>query len=197
MVRSDSKIASAADLRGRTIGVNDMGGINYLMTVAVLERGGLGPDDVHWQEIGFRHMPAALEQGVVDAVWTMEPYLTVIREAGRGRVLSPGQDVLPPMSMACYVALRPWATGHPAELRAFARAYARAVELTLREPQRVRNILVSRLGLDPEVALRVAILDFRTDLTREDIIPLARLAVRHGLLAREPDIDRLLFAVKP
>jgi NitT/TauT family transport system substrate-binding protein len=195
VVRSDSSVRSAADLRGRAIGISTLRSINHLMTLAFLARGGVRPDEVTWQELDFRHMPAALERGQVEAASIMEPFLTVLRDAGRVRMLAPGQGDLPPVSMACYVALRSWAATHGPELRAFSRAHARGVESTRRNPGRVRRILVEETGLDPALAPRVGLLDFRESLGREDVLPLVRLARQHGLLAREPELDRLLLRV--
>src|SRR5262245_53731753 len=76
MVRKDSGIATAADLRGKTIGLITLRAFDYLFVAEYLARAGVTERDVRWQEVAVPHTPAALEHRRVDAAWVIEPYLT-------------------------------------------------------------------------------------------------------------------------
>ena len=117
MVRKDSGINTAADLRGKTIGLITLRAFEYLFVAEYLSRAGVTERDVRWQEVAVPHAPAALEHRRVDAAWIIEPYLTVLRESGAFKGLLMAQDIAPGASMMSYVALRPWAEGRPAARR--------------------------------------------------------------------------------
>ena len=87
-VAGDSDIQNGADLSGHTIAVNTVQNINDSTIKAALEDAGGDPDSVTFMEIGFPDMPAALENGQVDAIAVAEPFLTQVIDNGGRDVLS-------------------------------------------------------------------------------------------------------------
>jgi len=192
MIAKGSSVKSAADLKGKTIGVNAINNINYLMTVELLARNGVGPKQVTWQEIPFPQMAAALENRSADAVSIVEPFLTILRDSDKGIVLSPGQEVAAGVSLSAYAALRPWHEKNRTTMEAFDRAYKRGIEWVNREPARARELLAKYTKTPPELAGRISLHEYRVAIEPAELRLLSELAQRHGLLKEPPAIDRLL-----
>ncbi len=92
LVRPDSPLKTAADLRGKSIATN-RGSIGHHVALKALASAGLkaGPDT-------FRFLPPAeaklaLVQGAVDAWATWEPYTAIAETAGHARVLVNGRGL--------------------------------------------------------------------------------------------------------
>jgi NitT/TauT family transport system substrate-binding protein len=194
MVRKDSGISSAADLRGKTIGLITLRAFDYLFVAEYLSRAGVTERDVRWQEVAVAHMPAALEHRRVDAAWIIEPHLTVMRESGTFKGLLMAQDIAPGASMMTYVALRPWAEARRPLVDAFLRAFRRGVEACQREPSRMQAALAKHANVKSDVVQRMVLPLIRPTLLPADVAAVQQLARRHRLLERDVDVGRLLLS---
>lgn len=63
----DSDIESAADLEGRTVGINAVGTGVHAIVVRELHNHGLTEDDVEWAEFPFPGIQPAMDDGQIDA----------------------------------------------------------------------------------------------------------------------------------
>jgi len=87
-VRKDSSIRKPADLRGKTIGYVPATMHDVLLR-ETLTRAGLNPlRDVKLTRIDFFDMGQALSTGAIDAFLSGEPFPTVAKVQGYGRILS-------------------------------------------------------------------------------------------------------------
>ncbi|MGI5204760.1 ABC transporter substrate-binding protein [Spirillospora sp. CA-108201] len=68
LTKTDAKISSPADLKGRTVAVTDLGSPNYLQLQAMLKSAGMGLGDVKVKTIGTGAIVDALKNGQVDAI---------------------------------------------------------------------------------------------------------------------------------
>jgi NitT/TauT family transport system substrate-binding protein len=82
-------VKTSADLKGRRVTLNTLGGVVEYQIAKALERGGLTVQDVELVPIPFPDMPLALKNGAVDAGLMPEPWSTVAREQGAGAMLVP------------------------------------------------------------------------------------------------------------
>ncbi|MCX7622435.1 MAG: ABC transporter substrate-binding protein [Thermomicrobium sp.] len=73
----DQGVRTVADLRGRSLAMPSDAGIDLLELKTVLESGGLTLDDIKMQLIRLPDMPAALQNGAVEAAELVEPYATI------------------------------------------------------------------------------------------------------------------------
>jgi len=190
--RKTSGIAAVAQLRGKIIGVNQLGNHNYMVVAETLSRAGIGKDQVTWQEIDFPHMVAALEQGRIDAANLPEPYLTTLRDAGWAAELATQEQVAAGLSIAAYAVLRPWYDAHRPLVERFQRGIARGLEACQRDPVRMRDILARATRLPPDTARRIGLAQLRPTFTRSELDHLMELARRHRLIDRGLAADRLV-----
>ncbi len=192
VARRDAGIAGPAQLRGKTIAVNSLRSLDYLIAAEYLGRGGVSPRDVTWQELSYPHIVPALDNARVDAAFVAEPFLSIFRNGNRVTVLSTALDIIPGSSTASYTALRSWTQSRPAVLEAFLRGLRRGIDVCERDPQKMRDALVKHTGVKPALAQQIGLPVLRPTLRAVDLLPLMELARRHELLVRDVDIERLL-----
>src|SRR5260370_1081789 len=82
------QIHSFADLKGKNLGVTELGSGTHTLQIALLHKVGLGPDQAHFVPVGAgdTFIPA-LQQGKIDASMTTEPTISLILASGIGKVL--------------------------------------------------------------------------------------------------------------
>jgi NitT/TauT family transport system substrate-binding protein len=71
------RFTTVESLRGATIGVASYGGTVEFRLLGALGRVGMGRDDVRLTIAPFPELNPALANGVVDAAWQVEPYVTM------------------------------------------------------------------------------------------------------------------------
>ncbi len=82
------EIRSVADLRGKRVAINATGAATEYWLYKALEQGGLTFDDIQLTALAFRDVPAALDNGSLDAAILGEPLVTINEDQGIVRVLS-------------------------------------------------------------------------------------------------------------
>ena len=76
------KIKSAADLKGKKVAVNAQGSATDYWLDAALRKSGLSIKDVDYQVVAFADVPAALQNGAIDAAMLGEPITTQAEDKG-------------------------------------------------------------------------------------------------------------------
>jgi len=83
-----NQIHSFADLKGKNLGVTELGSGTQALQIALLHRKGLGPSAAHFIPVGAGDtFIAALQQGKIDAGMTTEPTISRVLSSGIGKVL--------------------------------------------------------------------------------------------------------------
>ena len=86
--KAASQIHSVSDLKGKYLGVTELGSGTQTLTTALLHNAGITPDQVHFVPVGAGDtFIAALQQGKIDAGMTTEPTISRIVSSGVGKVL--------------------------------------------------------------------------------------------------------------
>src|SRR3989440_5971945 len=86
--KAASQIHSVSDLKGKYLGVTELGSGTQTLTTAMLHNAGITPDQVHFVPVGAGDtFIAALQQGKIDAGMTTEPTISRILSSGVGKVL--------------------------------------------------------------------------------------------------------------
>src|SRR2546423_11764002 len=86
--KAAGQIHSVKDLKGKNLGVTELGSGTQTLTTALLHNAGITPDQVHFVPVGAGDtFIAALQQGKIDAGMTTEPTISRILATGVGKVL--------------------------------------------------------------------------------------------------------------
>ncbi|SDZ71685.1 sulfonate transport system substrate-binding protein [Variovorax sp. OV084] len=97
LVRPDSPLKTAADLKGKSVATN-RGSIGHYITLKAITAAGLKPEDVNLRFLAPADAKLALTQGSVDAWATWEPYTALAEVSHHARVLVSGRGLLPGLS---------------------------------------------------------------------------------------------------
>jgi sulfonate transport system substrate-binding protein len=92
LVRPDSPLKTAADLKGKTIATN-RGSIGHYIALKALASAKLKPDAATFRFLAPSDAKLAMTQGAVDAWATWEPYTAMAETAGHARVLVNGRGL--------------------------------------------------------------------------------------------------------
>ena len=161
LVRS-GEIRSVADLAGRRIAIGtDL--LGEFMYETALERSGFSPAEAERISLPAPSLLEGLNSGAVDAVSTLEPWLTHLRAAGH-EILLPAEKVLPGQNWAA-ITYGPRLLDREPELgHRFMRAYLRGVR-RFTEGKTPRNlaVLAGRTGMDAALLERLCWPAFRSD----------------------------------
>jgi NitT/TauT family transport system substrate-binding protein len=158
IARSGSGIASAADLKGKRIGIPGRYGSSWIMLQALLQSAGLTPDDVTIVEFPNFDQVIALEQDAVDAVTGFtnnEPIQ--LRRAGIDPVVLTIDNIVPLPGPGLVTGTQTLTDKHAA-LAAFTAATLRAMDEITADPQKgidAAFAAVPDLASDPELQRQI------------------------------------------
>ena len=149
LVRPDSPLKSAAELKGRSVATN-RGSIGHFVTLKAITAAGLKPEDVNLRFLAPADAKLALTQGSVDAWATWEPYTALAETSGHARVLASGRGLLPGLS---YLAATDAAIGAKRPvLQDFLQRVVRAQAWSYRNVDAFSATLARIIGIPPEAA---------------------------------------------
>jgi NitT/TauT family transport system substrate-binding protein len=149
-----------------------------------LRRHGVDRKTVQFLEIPFPQMPDALLQNRLDAVWGVEPFLTIMLKSGKVRVLGyPYIDILPGMDIPAFFAKETWLKAHEDVARRFRRAFLRANQFLIDAPKAERDAWVSKFTkVKPEIVAEMNLPVFSVAFDQASLRANLELAGGQGLV---------------
>jgi NitT/TauT family transport system substrate-binding protein len=187
-----SGISKPADLAGKTIAVNLTQNIQTLATNSVLTADGVAASSVHYVEIPFPDMAAALQANRVDAISVVEPFLSAALAAGGKLVTSTCTGSMADFPLSGYITTKTWAQQHAAAARAFQQALEKGNAYANAHPSVVRSLLPSYTSITAKEAAALPLTSYPTTLTAAPMQRVATL-MRGGGLATPSDVAAMLF----
>ena len=199
-------VASAKELKGARLGVDDPASGFALVAHKILRRLGLGQADYQTVAMGGHEPRArALGEGKIDVALSTPPFSLELLARGF-TLLARAHDHVPRYQASCAVATRAWARANAEALRSYVRAYRESLAWTLDPANRSAGIdrLASEFALGPPLAAATfdALADPKDGLFRDARIDLPGirtvLALREeaGLL-RQPLLDPAKYCAAP
>jgi len=181
VVSKDSPITKAADLNGKTIGLNGLRDLQQLCAMAWVDKHGGDSKTLKFVEVPFPTMGVALQQNRVDAAMPVEPFVSADRSTTRslGDVLD---GVGPHYMIVGWLATDSWLAAHPDIAAKFAGAIAKAAVWANTHQKESAAILVANSKLDPATAATMARAVYGTQLDTSLIQPVIDAAVKYGII---------------
>jgi NitT/TauT family transport system substrate-binding protein len=189
-----SGITRPAQLSGRKVSVNSLGAAGDVTIMAAVEQDGGDPTKIQFVEVAFPDVPAQLEAGNIDAAWVPEPFVTQLKSRGDTFIVAPYQAVVPGLATLTVITTTALKTSDPTLIANFSAAMKEALAWA-KDPANekdVRQAIKDNLQLPEPVADSVKLPAFGWDLDRKSQEALATLAVKYGVLDRQPNFDRLI-----
>jgi NitT/TauT family transport system substrate-binding protein len=192
VVTRDDAIETAADLAGRQVAVNTLKNIGDSTIRASVRKAGGDPSGIEFVELPFPDMPAALEQGQVDAIWVVEPFLSTSIGQGGRLVASNYVDTAPDLTVAVYFTSEQLTRSNPDLVRRFTEAMTESLAYADAHPDEARQVLTTYTQIDEAVIGELTLPKWPAEINRASVQTLAELAVQDGLVTEQPDLDALL-----
>jgi NitT/TauT family transport system substrate-binding protein len=211
LVRGDSDIMTAADLKGKIIGGASPGAPPFLFIKRYLVGKGFKVDgenaDVEYIYQSNAELPLLLERGVVDAIAITDPVAQIAQDTRGFRVIiDNGTDEDYKDEFCCVLPVRAETIkAHPEATAKFLRAIQKAAKFVQEYPDEAAQLLAdtNRIAGDPLVNARILkTFDYRASVSQ--VLPaLERNAValqEIGVLRSDVDVAKLVndvYAVVP
>ena len=198
VVAEDSPIRSFADLQNRTVAVNGLRSFFDLTVLESVRRSGGDPDLVSVVAVPFEDQVAALRQGRVDAVSTLEPFAGQLLRSGFRAVGNPATTALGPRSVATVLmGAKEFVDRNPALMRRFIQALREATDYANTHPAEVRRTISETTGAPPEAVAQLPVPWFITGIERRAAELTTTLMVDHGRIDEAPAVDEFTWPESP
>jgi NitT/TauT family transport system substrate-binding protein len=189
VMRKGVNVTTAADVKGKKIGVPGLNSVADVMFRKWLKNNGVRLEDVTFIEATFPQMPDLLKGGTLDGVVAVEPI--------RSRIV--GADIGYRIPEEFYVAVNPdslltlwsatsaWAKANPEVVKNFRACLAEGLASLRKDPEKAKEIEKKYLGFTTPVYPTHAL-----DLKADDFVFFAGLAKEMGLTRQDVDVKTLV-----
>lgn len=192
LVQEDSDIKSAKDLEGKTVTVNTLENVGPLTINTAVKNDGGDYTKVNYIEIPFPDAIAALGQGRVDAIWEVEPFVSLGLAEGYKPITYPYEETAPELTVAIYFTTDQYIAENSDVTDRFVAAMNKSLEYAQSHPEEVRKIVPTYTEIPADVAKVMKLPQWRADLNEPTIEETSKLAKEYGFLEEEPSLDDLI-----
>ncbi|WP_040541160.1 ABC transporter substrate-binding protein [Mycolicibacterium vaccae] len=198
VVAGDSPVQSFADLQGRTVAVNGLRSFFDLTVLESVRRSGGDPELVSVVAVPFEDQVAALRQGRVDAVSTLEPFAGQLLRSGFRSIGNPAATALGPRSVATVLmGAKEFIDRNPDVMHRFILALQEATAYANAHPDEVRRTISQTTGAPPEAVAALPVPWFITGIERRAAELTTRLMVEYGRIESAPAVDDFTWPESP
>ena len=176
-----SKIKTGADLNGKTVAVASLQGVLQLSAASWIDRNGGDSKTVHFLELPFTEMAAALKAGRIDAAMLAEPVLSA--EQPDVEPLGDAYGAIAPQwTLGVFVASKAWVTANPDLARRFVQAILETARWANAHHAETAQILAPQTKIDLARLGTMARSRFGETLVAAHLQPPLDAAVKYGQL---------------
>lgn len=180
LVKADSPLKTVLDLQGKTVTCSAIGDIAYLGLRALIDRAGGDSSTVKWIEMPFPAVPAAIEEGRVDAGLMGEPAMMQEVKAGRLRYfVDELTGYSKPILEVVYFATKDWAAKNRDTVAGFRKAILQASAYANTHVAETIPLLLGLTKMDPKVAMEMRHAYTATTFDPTAIQPVIDLMVKY------------------
>ena len=192
LVKADSPIQGPADFDGVRMGVNALLNVNELYIQSTLEEESKPDSAISPIELPFPDILAAITRGDVDAGIVIEPFATIGQSQGLRVVDRPWHAIKPGLQIGTMVMTEQVVAEDPDVAERFARAVQATADDVRADPAAFRAALPALIELDPALAEKINLIQWRGASDRESIELTGELMTEYGLIDAEIDYDEII-----
>lgn len=188
MARKGLNIASAADFKGKKIGVPGLNSVIDVLVRKWLVDRGVSVDQVTLVEAPFPQMSDLLRASTLDAVAVLEPFRAKIANDGTGTKVSDFVgEIQDNLLWGFWIATRSWANANPAAVKGFRDASAEGIAYIKDHVDEAKSIETKYLGVaSPGFS------SFAIEIQPADLDAYAKIGKQLGLLRETVDSARMI-----
>jgi NitT/TauT family transport system substrate-binding protein len=168
MAKEGANIRTAADIRGKRVGVPGLNGGNHIVAMKWLKNNGVDPKDVTVVETSFPQMGDLLKGGQVDVVVPVEPFISRIQQGQVGYVVAV-PTITDSFLESFYIMNRDFIQKNPKAASDFREAIREAVAWIKANEAEARKTQVTYLKLPEAAAQTIKLPTFAVDVKPQDM----------------------------
>jgi NitT/TauT family transport system substrate-binding protein len=184
-------ITTCKNLEGKTIAVNTLKNVGEITIKAACEKEGANVSSFKLQEMNFPDMLPAMQAGRIDAMWTVEPFVTQAKQANAHVISYNVVATAPRMTVATYFTTADYAAKNKGVVTRFQKAVNKSLDYAASHPDAVRQIVPTYTRISVATAKDMVLPYWSHDLNKPSIEKQADLMVKYGLLDKKPDLSKL------
>jgi NitT/TauT family transport system substrate-binding protein len=188
----DSGLEDAQAFEGKTIAVNTLDNIAEVVVKAALEEEGVDISRIKLIEVPFPDMAPAMERGDVDGAFSIEPFVTTSVSDGAEIVNYSYVTTEPDMQVGGYAVSERFAAEDPEAVDGFKAAVSDTAEYVQSHQDEFRQFLSQEAEIDPQLAERIVLPQWTTELNVGSLENTAALMQRYGLVDEPVDVGQLV-----
>jgi NitT/TauT family transport system substrate-binding protein len=192
LVKKNSSIKTAKDLEGKTVSVNTLQNVGPLTINTALKNHGADYKKVKYAEVQFPDALGALNTGRVDAIWEVEPFVSLAKSQGDRVIFYPFEETAPHLTVATYFTTKQYASQNSDVVDRFVKAMNKSLDYAQSHPADVRKVVPTYTKIPPAAAQHMNLPQWQADLNRPTIEKQAALAKEYGFLTKSPDLNDLI-----
>jgi len=190
----ESGILTPADLEGRTVGVEQIGGIGQIQASSQMVLSGADPSTVDWRVFPNPQLELAMERGEIEAFIAFDPWAEIAMQNGMVRFFSNTHDEGLKEFFCCFLGMSSRSLeANPEMGRRLSQAFARACAYIEENPDEVAEMMIDRGYVAGDVELNAQLLRDYTwlagnyEMLRSSFFEIWRQIYRAGALGSTPD----------
>jgi NitT/TauT family transport system substrate-binding protein len=191
LTRPNSGITKPQDVVGKKLAINGQGSLTELLTRSALQANGVDPNSVTYVVIPFPDLNNALQNGQVDAITVLEPFLTAAETSGAVTVMDVASGPTDKFPVAGVATTKKFVDANPNTVAAFTRAVGKA-QAEMSDRSIVEQTLTTYTKITPETAPLLHLGTWPTTVDATRIQRVADLMTQFGQLPGHFDVTPLL-----
>lgn len=195
VVTKGSPITGPKQLEGKKVATNALGSLVQVAGAALTNQSGGDASKIDWVVMPFPDMAGALQQGRVDAILTVEPFLTAATQNPALQSIAPLYSNTYPAGTTevLYFASKQYFATNRDAVQKFVAVMARANQMAADNPQLIRDALVTYGNFKPDVAQAVKLPLYPTQFNVDGMQRIADGMVKDGFLDKPIDVQSALL----
>ena len=193
VVAAGSPIKTAKDLNGKIVGVTSLNDLSAAATQTWVDQNGGDGKSIKFIEVPYPSLQPQLEQGRVQAVVLLKPFITDTVDAGKGTVLGLVYNAVSTRFLeSVWYANADYIATHKDAIAKFQRVVAQAGTYTNAHPAETVDFLVSFTGLEASRAAHVTRMVNGTTIRAQEIQPVIDIAAKFNLIPKTFDANEII-----
>jgi NitT/TauT family transport system substrate-binding protein len=148
----DSGIKGVKDLAGKKVAMVQLNSLNSLDVQVLAQQAGIDYKSVQFIQMPFPQMPAALDQGRVQAAVIVQPFAQTAIDKGHAVLNHPNRELWPGGTIVCFSALAKYIEDNPEVIKGFNAAMREAILYTKDHESEAKAVLPKHMELTAEQA---------------------------------------------
>jgi NitT/TauT family transport system substrate-binding protein len=194
IVRADSPVKRGKDLVGAVVGVAALGDLGAVATQVWVDKDGGDPTAMHFVELPFSAVPAAVDEGRIAAGEMSMPTLAVALATGKYRLVPTYSAISTSFINTVWFTTADYVAKNPAVVKTFVRALHDAAIYTNAHHAQTAAMMADFTGVPLDIVSHMTRATDGLTLSPEQLQPALDAAVKYGAVRHPFPLQDILYS---